>query len=55
MKMRYPHGRLDQILYPYYKRDKEAGLIDYDKAKELLALYILKMDRSYLVTMAIPI
>jgi formate C-acetyltransferase len=43
------HGRLDQILYPYYKRDKEAGIIDYDTAKELLALYILKMDEAILV------
>ncbi len=43
------HGRLDQILYPYYKRDKAAGLIDYEKAKELLALYILKMDEAILV------
>lgn len=43
------HGRLDQVLYPYYKRDKEAGILDYDKAKELLALYILKMDEAILV------
>ncbi|MBW2648638.1 MAG: radical SAM protein [Deltaproteobacteria bacterium] len=42
-------GRLDQILYPYYKRDKKAGLIDYEKAKELLALFILKMDEVVLV------
>jgi formate C-acetyltransferase len=43
------HGRLDQVLHPYYKRDKEAGIIDYNKAKELLALYILKMDEAILV------
>jgi formate C-acetyltransferase len=43
------HGRLDQVLYPYYEKDKEAGLIDYEKAKELLALYILKMDEAILV------
>ena len=42
-------GRLDQILYPYYKRDKEAGQIAYEKAKELLALFILKMDEAILV------
>jgi len=42
-------GRIDQILYPYYKRDKEAGLIDYAKAKELLSLFILKMDEAILV------
>jgi formate C-acetyltransferase len=38
------YGRLDQILYPYYKRDLEAGIITYEKAKELLCLFILKMD-----------
>ncbi|HPN11737.1 MAG TPA: pyruvate formate lyase family protein, partial [Spirochaetota bacterium] len=42
-------GRLDQILYPYYKRDLEAGIITYEKAKELLALFILKMDEAILV------
>ncbi|MBF0119096.1 MAG: radical SAM protein [Desulfobacterales bacterium] len=42
-------GRLDQILFPYYKRDKEAGRIDYEKARELLALFILKMDEAILV------
>jgi formate C-acetyltransferase len=42
-------GRLDQILYPYYKKDKEAGIITYEKAKELLALFILKMDEAILV------
>ncbi|TFH38622.1 MAG: hypothetical protein E4G96_10225, partial [Chrysiogenales bacterium] len=41
-------GRLDQILYPYYKRDKEAGIISYEKAKELMALFILKMDEVIL-------
>ncbi|MCP4136273.1 MAG: radical SAM protein [bacterium] len=43
-------GRLDQVLYPYYKRDKEAGLLSYEKAKELLALFILKMDEAVLVS-----
>ncbi|MBD3350781.1 MAG: radical SAM protein [Candidatus Lokiarchaeota archaeon] len=37
-------GRLDQILYPYYKRDKEAEIITYEQAKELICLFILKMD-----------
>ncbi|MEW6078273.1 MAG: pyruvate formate lyase family protein [Thermodesulfobacteriota bacterium] len=41
-------GRLDQILYPYYLKDKEAGRITYEKAKELLALFILKMDEVIL-------
>jgi len=42
-------GRLDQILYPYYKRDREAGRIDYEKARELLALFILKMDEAIMI------
>jgi formate C-acetyltransferase len=42
-------GRLDQILYPYYKRDMKAGIITREKAKELLALFILKMDEAILV------
>lgn len=37
-------GRLDQILYPYYKADVEAGRVDYESAKELMACFILKMD-----------
>lgn len=43
-------GRLDQILYPYYKKDKEAGIITYDKAKELLALFVIKMDEAILIS-----
>ncbi len=42
-------GRLDQILYPYYKKDMEDGIITYEKAKELLALFIIKMDEAILV------
>lgn len=42
-------GRLDQILYPYYKKDLEEGRITYEKAKELLCLFVLKMDEAILV------
>ena len=42
-------GRLDQILYPYYKKDLDAGIITYEQAKELLALFIIKMDEAVLV------
>jgi formate C-acetyltransferase len=42
-------GRFDQILYPYYKADLEAGRITYDEAKELLCLFILKIDECILV------
>jgi len=42
-------GRMDQLLYPYYKRDRESGIITYDQARELLALFVLKMDEAVLV------
>jgi len=42
-------GRVDQILYPYYKKDKEAGIITYEKAKELISLFVLKMDEIILI------
>lgn len=42
-------GRLDQILYPYYKKDSENGIITYEEAKELLCLFVLKMDECILV------
>ena len=43
-------GRLDQMLYPYYKKDKEEGRITYEEAKELVALFVLKMDELVLTT-----
>jgi pyruvate formate-lyase/glycerol dehydratase family glycyl radical enzyme len=43
-------GRLDQLLYPYYARDVAAGTLDYSKAKELLTLFVLKMDEAILVS-----
>jgi formate C-acetyltransferase len=43
------YGRLDQVLYPYYKKDAEAGIITYDEAKELLALFVLKIDECIIV------
>ncbi len=43
------YGRLDQILYPYYKKDLEAGRITYEKAQELLSLFILKIDEVIFV------
>lgn len=30
------NGRMDQYLYPYYKKDKEAGILDDERAEELL-------------------
>ncbi len=42
-------GRIDQILFPYFRRDLEAGRITYEEAKELLCLFVLKMDEVILV------
>jgi len=40
-------GRIDRILQPYYDRDREAGLIDYDGATELLSLLFLKTNEIW--------
>ncbi|HQC20176.1 MAG TPA: pyruvate formate lyase family protein, partial [Smithella sp.] len=36
-------GRIDQILYPYYKKDREAHLITRKRAKELLESFCIKL------------
>jgi formate C-acetyltransferase len=36
-------GRLDQYLYPFYKKDAEAGLVAPEQAKELLSCFWLKL------------
>lgn len=40
-------GRLDQILYPYYKNDIQNGLLTEDEAFELIASLFLKLYRDY--------
>lgn len=35
-------GRFDQYMYPYYKKDKDAGMITEDKAQELIECLWLK-------------
>jgi len=35
-------GRIDEMLYPYYKKDLEKGNITYEKARELLAHFWIK-------------
>ncbi|HQK19617.1 MAG TPA: pyruvate formate lyase family protein, partial [Polyangiaceae bacterium] len=37
-------GRLDILLQPYFERDRAAGRLDRDKARELLACFVLKFD-----------
>lgn len=39
-------GRVDQYLYPYYKRDLESGRITPEKALELLMEYLIKVSQD---------
>ncbi|GAB4317792.1 MAG: hypothetical protein Kow0069_20620 [Promethearchaeota archaeon] len=41
-------GRLDQVLQPYYEADLRAGRITPQEAKELVCLFLLKMDECIL-------
>jgi pyruvate formate-lyase/glycerol dehydratase family glycyl radical enzyme len=45
-------GRIDQLLYPYYRDDLAAGRITADEALELLAAFWCKLYRSYDVQQA---
>jgi formate C-acetyltransferase len=36
-------GRFDQYMYPYYRRDREEGVLNDDEVAELLALLWIKM------------
>lgn len=40
-------GRLDQILYPYYRHDIDAGKITKEQAFELICLLWIKLYRDY--------
>ncbi len=40
-------GRLDQILFPYYKKDIDLGILTKEKAFELICLLWLKLYRDY--------
>lgn len=40
-------GRLDQILYPYYKSDIDKGLLTENEAFEIICCLWLKLYRSY--------
>ncbi|HIE28600.1 TPA: hypothetical protein EYP66_15070 [Candidatus Poribacteria bacterium] len=40
-------GRIDQMLYPYYKRDMDAGILTRERALELLKCFALKIWKSY--------
>ncbi len=40
-------GRIDQVLYPYYKKDIDAGRITPERARELLALLFVKTNEIW--------
>lgn len=42
----YSPGRLDQHLYPFYKKDVEQGILDDDFAKELLECLWIKFNNQ---------
>jgi len=39
-------GHLDQHLYPFYLRDTQSGILDNDKAKELLECFWIKFNNQ---------
>ncbi|MEM3465181.1 MAG: pyruvate formate lyase family protein [Candidatus Jordarchaeales archaeon] len=41
------HGRFDQYMYPYYKRDIEKGRLTREMAKELLQCFWVKHNYAY--------
>ena len=41
------YGRLDQLLYPFYKKDLEEGKINREKARNLVAELYLKYGGNY--------
>jgi len=40
-------GRIDQILYPFYKKDLEKGVITPESAKELISLMFIKTNEIW--------
>jgi formate C-acetyltransferase len=41
------HGRFDQYMYPYYKKDIEEGRLTEEFAKELLECFWIKHNYAY--------
>ena len=40
------HGRWDQYMYPFYKKDIESGVLTREQAKELMQCYWIKHKKS---------
>jgi|HubBroStandDraft_6_1064221.scaffolds.fasta_scaffold00142_11 pyruvate-formate lyase len=45
-----PIGRLDQLLYPYFKRDIEAKTLNQEDAQELIDCFWIKLDERVILT-----
>lgn len=43
-------GRLDQWLYPYYKKEKEAGTLTDEYAKMLISMFYIKANEIVIIT-----
>lgn len=41
------HGRFDQYMYPYYRKDLEEGRLTRERAKEILHCYWIKHNYAY--------
>ncbi len=41
------HGRIDQYLFPYYRADLDAGVLDRAQAKEILHCFWIKHNYAY--------
>jgi len=39
-------GKLDQYIYPFYKKEKQEGTMNYDKARELLECFWIKFNNQ---------
>ncbi|MHA1277057.1 MAG: glycyl radical protein [Candidatus Helarchaeota archaeon] len=42
-------GRVDQFLYPYYKREIEAGLLTEEEAQRLIDEFIIKINNNVVI------
>ena len=41
------HGRIDQYMYPYFKKDMESGTLTYEQAFDLVGSYFIKHNYAY--------
>ncbi|MDY6795342.1 MAG: pyruvate formate lyase family protein [Actinomycetota bacterium] len=41
------HGRFDQYMYPYYRKDLDSGVLTEEKAREIIECYWIKHNYAY--------